>query len=155
LHSQQTDVYCAVATGQMILDFYRYYYNQNDIAIRMGTTSGGTGVYEQATGIRSLSKNCLEATIDTSAAWTEAKTQLDLNRPLKSGIPGHARACFGWKRQNIFVVGRIRPRRWLCILDPWPWNADLCEGGPVYWEDWDAISHTNFMYVNHRTTSCT
>jgi hypothetical protein len=155
LHSQQTDVYCAVATGQMILDFYRYYYNQNDIAISMGTTSGGTGVYEQATGIRSLSKNCLEASIDTTAAWSEAKTQIDLNRPLKSGIPGHARACFGWKRQNIFVVGRIRPRRWLYILDPWPWNADLCQGGAVYWEDWDAVNHTNFMYVNHRTTSCT
>ena len=26
LYAQQTNVYCAVATGQMILDFYRWYF---------------------------------------------------------------------------------------------------------------------------------
>lgn len=148
LHSQQTNVYCAVATGQMILDFYRYPYTQTEIATAMGTTAGGTSNDGQKKGYETLSKNCLVATIDTTADWAEAKAEIDANRPLKSGIPGHARACFGWKRQNIFIIGQ-KPKRWLYILDPWPWNADLCKGGAVVWEDWDAITHTNFIYVRH------
>lgn len=154
LHSQQTDVYCAVATGQMILDFYRYYYSQVEIATAMGTGSTGTGQSGQIAGYQGLSKQCLEATLDESASWSEAKAEIDANRPLKSGIPGHARACFGWKRQNIFLIGAT-PARWLFILDPWPWNSNICQGGAVYWEDWTAEDHTNFIYVRHRNTSCT
>jgi hypothetical protein len=153
LHAQQTDVYCAVATGQMILDYYRHSYSQADIAAAMGTGAGGTANEGQKTGYEKLSNKCLEATIDLTADWAEAKAEIDANRPLKSGISGHARACFGWKRQNITLVGRPA-KRWLFILDPWPWNADLCAGGAVVWEDWDAVNHTNFIYVRHRTTPC-
>ncbi|MBN1235657.1 MAG: hypothetical protein JW999_06355 [Methanotrichaceae archaeon] len=153
LHSQQTNVYCAVATGQMILDFYRYYYNQEQIAAAMGTGAGGTSNNGQVNGYKNLSNLCLNAVIDVTANWAEAKSEIDANRPLKSGIPGHARACFGWKRQNVFVIGR-QPGKWLYILDPWPWNADICKGGAIYWEDWYAINHTNFIYVRHRTTPC-
>lgn len=153
LHAQQTDVYCAVATGQMILDFYRYPFTQAEIATAMSTGAGGTTNAGQKAGYESLSKNCLLATIDTTADWAEAKAEIDANRPLKSGIAGHARACFGWKRQNISLIGQ-KPKRWLYILDPWPWNADLCKGGNIVWEDWDAINHTNFIYVRHRTTVC-
>jgi len=110
--------------------------------------AGGTGVEDQATGIESLTNNSFNATVDYSADWAEAKAEIDANRPLKSGIPGHARACAGWKRQNIFIIGQS-PRRWLRIYDPWPWNANICEGGAVVWEDWDAVTHTNFMYVRH------
>jgi hypothetical protein len=148
LHAQQTDVYCAVATGQMILDFYRYPYTQNEIATAMGTGTSGTTNAGQKKGYETLSKNGLTATIDTTADWTEAKAEIDANRPLKSGISGHARACFGWKRQNISLIGQ-KPKRWLYILDPWPWNANLCQGGAVVWEDWDAVTHTNFIYVRH------
>jgi hypothetical protein len=154
IHAQQTDVYCAVATGQMILDFYRHPYTQSEIAAAMGTTAGGTSNDGQKNGYETLSKKCLAATIDLTADWSEAKAEINANRPLKSGIPGHARACFGWKRQNIALVGQI-PKKWLYILDPWPWNVDLCKGGAVVWEDWDAISHTNFIYVRHRTSPCT
>jgi hypothetical protein len=51
-------------------------------------------------------------------------------------------------RQNIFLIGQ-QPRRWLRIYDPWPWNADICAGGQIVWEDWDAVNHTNFIYVRH------
>ena len=154
LHSQHTDYYCACATGQMILDFYRYYHSQDECATAMGTTSGsGTDQSGQIAGYQSLSKNCLEATLDTSADWSEAKSEIDAGRPLKSGIPGHARACFGWKRQNIILIGTT-PARWLYILDPWPWNTDICSGGAVYWENWDSVNHTNFIYVRHRATTC-
>jgi len=148
LYAQQTDVYCAVATGQMILDFHRWPYTQDQIATAMNTGASGTDPDDQATGVESLTNNSMNATVDYTADWTEAKAEIDANRPLKSGIPGHARACAGWKRQNIFLISQP-PRRWLQIYDPWPWNADICQGGGVVWEDWDAVTHTNFMYVRH------
>jgi hypothetical protein len=154
LYGQETNVYCAVATGQMILDFYRYYYSQDDIAAAMGTGADGTSNPGQVQGYETLSKNCLNATYDSTANWSEARAEINANRPLKSGIPGHARACAGWKRQNIFFFGRS-PKRWLRIYDPWPWNSDACQGGRLVWEDWDAINHTNFIYVRHRATPCT
>lgn len=154
LYAQKTNVYCAVATAQMILDFHRYYHTQDQIAAAMGTGAGGTSNSGQVEGYETLSKNCLDATYDTTANWSEAKAEIDANRPLKSGIPGHARACAGWKKQNIFIIGQ-KPKKWLYIYDPWPWNADLCKGGKIVWEDWDAVTHTNFIYVRHRATPCT
>lgn len=148
LYAQQTNVYCAVATGQMILDFYKYHFDQNAIATAMGTGTGGTSNTGQVNGYESLSNNGLDAIYDNTATWSEAKSEIDANRPLKSGIPGHARACAGWKRQNITLIGQP-PKRWLKIYDPWPWNADICKGGAVYWEDWDSVYHTNFIYVRH------
>lgn len=148
LYAQQTNVYCAVATGQMILDFYKYHFDQPAIAAAMGTGPGGTSNTGQVNGYESLSNNGLDATYDNTAAWSEAKAEIDANRPLKSGIPGHARACAGWKRQNITLIGQP-PKRWLKIYDPWPWNADICNGGAVYWEAWDSVTHTNFIYVRH------
>lgn len=148
LYGQQTNVYCAVATGQMILDFYRYYFTQDEIAKAMSTGASGTSNPNQVIGYETLSNGCLDATFDGSAQWSEARAEIDANRPLKSGIPGHARACAGWKRQNITFRGQ-RPRRWLRIFDPWPWNSDICKGGKILWEDWDAVTHTNFIYVRH------
>jgi hypothetical protein len=152
LYSQQTDVYCAVATAQMILDFYRWNYTQDQIAAAMSTDATGTTNPNQVAGYESLSRQCLDATFDGSADWAEAKAEIDANRPLKSGIPGHARACAGWQRQNLFLISK-EPRRWLRIYDPWPWNANICEGGAIVWEDWDTVDHTNFIYVRHRTTT--
>jgi hypothetical protein len=154
LYAQQTNVYCAVATGQMILDFHRWPYTQDEIATAMSTSATGTTNPDQVTGYQSLTRNTMTATYDTSADWAEAKAEIDANRPLKSGIPGHARACAGWKRQNLFLVTQ-QPRRWLQIYDPWPWNADSCQGGAVVWEDWETVTHTNFIYVRHRATACT
>ena len=139
LHGQQTSYYCAVATGQMILDFWRYYFDQkNDIAAAMGTTSGGTYNSGQVNGYESLTNNQLDATYDTSANWTEARNEINENRPVKSGTPGHARACVGWKMWG--------PERWLYIYDPSPPDPSG-DGGQIYWENWDAVTHTNFIYV--------
>lgn len=153
LYAQKNNYFCAVATGQMILDFYRWYYTQDQIATAMSTTTSGTTNPGQVAGYESLSNNCLDATYDSAADWLEAKTEIDANRPLKSGVPGHARACAGWMREN-FCVWPGPCRRWLKIYDPSPWNADICAGGSVYWEDWDTKTHTNFIYIRHRTTPC-
>ncbi len=150
LYAQQTNVYCAVATGQMILDFHRRPFSQNAIATAMGTTATGTSQAGQDAGYISLTNGCMNAFHDFSADWLEAKAEIDANRPLKSGIPGHARAVAGWKQQNFSLIGST-PKRWLQVYDPWPWNADICAGGAVYWEDWDAVNHTNWCFVRNRT----
>ncbi len=147
LYAQQTNVYCAVATGQMILDFYRWYFTQDQIATAMGTGPGGTDNPGQVAGYESLSGNNLDATYDGSAAWSEAKLEIDANRPLKSGIPGHARAAAGWMKTWSWPSFGYDLS--LKIYDPWPWNANICAGGAVVWEDWDAVTHTNFIYVRH------
>ena len=143
LYGQRTNVYCAVATGQMILDFHRYYFSQSDIAEAMGTGPGGTTNPGQVAGYETLTGHCLDATLDLSATLSEAKAEIDANRPLKSGSPGHARACAGY-RKDFFS-----PKYWLRIYDPWPWDPDPCKGGKIIWEDWDAVTHTNFIYVRH------
>jgi hypothetical protein len=152
LYAQETNVFCAVATGQMILDFYRWNYTQDEIAAAMGTGAGGTGNDGQVAGYHSLSRRCLDATFDTSAQWAEAKLEIDANRPLKSGIPGHARAVAGWMKTWSWASWNWELA--LKVYDPWPWNAQLCAGGAVVWEDWDAVTHTNFIYVRHRATDC-
>ncbi|HDG96715.1 MAG TPA: hypothetical protein ENG73_00875 [Desulfobacterales bacterium] len=153
LYAQKTNVYCAVATGQMLLDFYRYYHSQADIATAMGTGPHGTSISGMVNGLEQLSKKCLDATWDGTASWSEARTEIDANRPLASIIPGHARVCAGWKKQNICLwPGPCR--RWLKIYDPWPWNANICNGGSIYWEDWDLQTHWGFIYLRHRATPC-
>jgi hypothetical protein len=147
LYAQQTNVYCAVATGQMILDWHRWYYTQDQIAAAMNTGAGGTNNDDQVSGYESLTNFSFNATYDASAQWSEAKAEIDAGRPLKSGVPGHARACNGWRRGWSFGFGGFEYA--LHIYDPWPWNADICDGGAVYWEDWDAITHTNWIYVRH------
>jgi|GEM_PF-2795752 len=148
LYAQRTDVFCAVATAQMILDFYRYEFTQDAIAAEMKTGPSGTGNAEQRVGYETLSRSGLVATIDSTPTWAEAKAEIDANRPVKSGIEGHARVCTGWMRENATLSVRP-PRQWLQIHDPWPASPDPCTGGAVLWEDWDTVHHTNFIYVRH------
>jgi len=153
LHAQMTDHHCAVASGQMLFDFYRYYYDQNQIGTAMSIGPYGCSITGIMDGLKNLTYNCMNITLDSSPTWGEAAAEIDNNRPLMTLIPGHARTCFGWKASNIWIVTKPRPQ-WLYVLDPWPWNADICKGGAIYWEDWYAINHTYFIYLQHRTTLC-
>lgn len=143
LHAQEVSDYCAVATAQMILCYYRYYYTQDQIAPDLGYTAGNGCPSNQGPGYETLSNNHLDASFDSSPTWEKAKDQIDVLHPLKSGITGHARACAGYMSSKI---GLTRTKS-LYVYDPWPWNSDLKLGGSVYWEDWDAVSHTNYIYT--------
>jgi len=140
LHGQQKNDYCAVATCQMILCYYRYYYTQDQIAPALGYAPGGCPS-DQSPGYEKLSCNHIDATYDTSPTWTEARDQIDALHPLKSGISGHARACAGYSSNTLTGVNQ------LYIYDPWPWNVDYKVGGAVYWEDWSSIPHTNYVFT--------
>lgn len=146
LHAQQVNDYCAVATCQMILCYYRYFYAQDDIAPALGYSAGSGCPADQSPGYESLSNNHIDSSFDTSATWEKARDQINLLQPLKSGIPGHARACAGYSYLLELFSGISEKR--LYIYDPWPWNSDLKAGGAIYWEDWDSISHTNFVYTD-------
>lgn len=146
LHGQQVDDYCAVATCQMILCYYRYYYTQDQIAPALGYAPGGCPS-DQSPGYKSLSCNHLDSSFDTLATWEKARDQINLLRPLKSGIQGHARACAGYSYTRWLFGGGIADKK-LYIYDPWPWNADYAVGGAVTWEDWSAVTHTNYVYAN-------
>ena len=146
LKGQQVNDYCAVATCQMILCYYRYYYSQNDIAPALGYNAGGGCPPDQSPGYESLTCNHLDSSFDASATWEKARDQINLLRPMKSGIPGHARAVAGYS-YTWWKFSGIQDKK-LYIYDPWPWNADYALGGAVVWEDWDAVTHTNYVYAN-------
>lgn len=152
LHGQQVADYCAVATCQMILDYYRYYYSQNDIAPALGYGPGGCPS-DQSGGYETLSSQHLDAEYDASPTFEKARDEINALHPLKSGVPHHARAVAGYS----YVVWIWRPlslsitNKQLLVYDPSPWNGDYKIGGSLYWEDWDSITHTNFIYARIRT----
>ncbi len=147
LHAQQVNDYCSVATCQMILCYYRYYYAQNQIAPSLGYSAGSGCPADVSAGYEALSNNHLKATFDNSATWNEARDQINLLQPMKSGVPGHARAIAGYSSNLYSILGGSTADKKLYVYDPWPWNADLKAGGDIYWEDWDSITHTNFVYT--------
>lgn len=155
LHAQQKWDYCAVASCQMILDFYRYFHSQDDIAPSLGYHTGGCAA-DQSGGYENLSYSHLESTYDTSPTWEKAKNEIDDIRPLKSGVPGHARAIAGysysrWMWNSQMISFGVTDKK-LLVYDPSPWNSDYKAGGSIYWEDWDSITHTNFIYSQIKTS---
>ena len=144
LHAQEVDDYCAVATCQMILCYYRYYFSQDDIAPSLNYTAGSGCPADQSAGYESLTNNNLDATFDNSPTWEKVKDQIDDLKPMKSGVPGHARAVAGYQRSRFGGA----ESKMLYVYDPWPWDADLTQGGEVTWENWDSITHTNLIYTD-------
>ena len=135
LRGQQTKVYCAVATAQMILEhLLRKELTQKEIALAMKTGQQGTTNSNQIRGYGKLTGGESEAIKDFTASFDEARGEIAANRPLKSGVPGHARAVAG-----VRIEGDTK---WLYVYDPWPAGE-----GDIYYEDWNAIRHTNYIYV--------
>ncbi len=138
LRGQETPVYCAVATAQMILEYHGVREPQSRIATEMSTGSGGTTNPNQVIGYNQLLSSHL-ATFDGTASFAEARNEIVNARPCKSGIPGHARALGGFRVRDDDI--------WVYIYDPWPVNQ-----GRAYWENWTASNHyTNYIYVRRRT----
>jgi hypothetical protein len=156
LHGQQHCVWCACASGQMILQHHRYCYEQIDIATAMGTAwspdscGGGTSYNGIVNGMESLSRNYLDA-VRLSPTWSWTKSEIDQDQPLVSCIPGHARACSGYRRFNWLPWLPWPIHRHLYIYDPWPPDANntYCDphGGAEYWEDWDVTTYWDFVHI--------
>ena len=81
-------------SDKMILDYYRYFYSQDDIALEPGYSAGVCSA-DQSGGYEDLAHDHLESTYDTSPIWD--KSEIDAVRPLKSGVPFYARAIAGYE----------------------------------------------------------
>jgi len=129
-HAQLLPWYCAPATGQMISDYYGYSHSQWHVADCMGTTITGTTMQGQLDYYQD-DINKTNSYDDYNPIWSEAVDEINADRPLMSGIDGHARCCRGWKDTG---------GNHLYINDPWPMLI-----GKIYWEGWDAVLHTDYI----------
>lgn len=143
MHGQQTGVWCTVATGQMVLDFWRYHFTQAQIAAAMGTGSGGTSWGGEEAGLESLTGNHFDASSDYSPTFAKAKAEIDANRPFDYSYSYHSMACAGYSEQTIAIQGST-PSQQVYLYDPWPVST-----GTIRWETWGAGQATvaGFVYL--------
>lgn len=143
IHGQENGVWCVVATGQMLLDFWRFHETQTDIAAAMNTGPGGTGYADEVNGYHAIACSHFTATHDTSPTLAEARAEIDANRPFDYSYSYHAMACAGYRRL-IFQRFLADPQYSLLIYDPSPVNI-----GTIRWETWGAgISAVDgFVYL--------
>jgi hypothetical protein len=151
-YAQITDYFCVDASAQMLMEHYGWNYSQNQIAAAMGTTAaaGGTDQNGLETGFASLTHNQFDLTFDWGASraqqFDDAVSEVSANRPLFTQVPHHYRVCMGYGQ---IALDRTPLDQWLYIYDPWPWNPDLCQAGPPYWESWSSSPVMWFGIVHH------
>jgi hypothetical protein len=131
LRGQQTSVWCVAASTEMLLNFYRYSYDQIRIAqeLELGTPSNPNGLPYAHVGLvvtvmESLTRNALDVTMHTNPGWDIFRTEITANRPLISFVPGHSRTVAGYTESLIKPLNEI-PFRGLLVYDPWPPNAGV------------------------------
>lgn len=126
LRGQQTNVWCVAASVEMVLNFYRYTYDQVRLAqeLGLGTLTSPNGlpysrVGDVVTVMERLTSNALDVTMHVNPGWDVFRDQIRANRPLVSFVPGHSRSVAGYTRTLIALVNQI-PFRGLLVYDPWP-----------------------------------
>ena len=141
LRGQITNVWCVAASVQMILDFYRYNYDQVRIAdeLGLGTVANPNGLpYSRDNDVvvvlEQLTSNALDANMNTTPNWTEFRNEVRANRPLISFVPGHSRCVAGYTSTSIFGWYTFRG---LLVYDPWPPSTGVI----TQWENFDATTY--------------
>jgi len=126
LRGQHTNVWCVAASVEMVLNFYRYTYDQVRLAqeLGLGTLANPNGlpysrVGDVVTVMERLTSNALDVTMHVSPGWDVFRDEIRANRPLVSFIPGHSRSVAGYTRTLIALLNQI-PFRGLLVYDPWP-----------------------------------
>jgi hypothetical protein len=126
LRGQQTSVWCVAASVEMLLNFYRYQYDQPRLAQEMdlGTCSNPNSLpygeeHKVVNTIEKLSSQTLDATAIPNPAWATFQTEIQANRPLISFIPGHSRTVAGYTRFLFAPFGQTAFKG-LLVYDPAP-----------------------------------
>ncbi len=122
LYSQTTQVFCAVATAEMMLSFVGIPKTQDEIAAAMGTGATGTTNPDFITGFTGLTSHKFTAQFSNSPSFTDFVQIVEQTLPAKSGIPGHARLLRGW-REYLFLDSSgsvLDKEQFLIINDPYP-----------------------------------
>lgn len=129
LRGQQTNVWCVAASTEMLLNFYRYTYDQIRLAqeLGLGTLATPNGLPYSRDGdvvtvIENLTSNALDATMITIPGFDTFRNEIRANRPLISFIPGHSRTVAGYTRSLWSITTGFRG---LLVYDPWPPNAGV------------------------------
>src|SRR4051794_11621795 len=141
LQGQETNVWCVAASVQMVLDFYRYNYDQTRIAadLGLGTLANPNGLPYTSDGLvvtvlEALTSNALDANMNTTPSWSEFRSEVRANRPLISFIPGHSRTVAGYTATTIFSWSTFRG---LLVYDPWPPTTGVI----TQWENFDTSTY--------------
>lgn len=153
LRGQQTNVWCVAASCEMLLNFYRYQYDQVRLAkeLGLGTCSVPNGLpYAQVakvvTVIEKLTSNALDATMIVNPGWVAFRDEIKANRPLISFVPGHSRTVAGYTETLITLPGKV-PFKGLLVYDPWP--ATDCahpeDGGVI--TRWENFATQTYQYA--------
>lgn len=142
LRPQQTSVWCVAASVEMLLDFYRYDYEQTRIAeqLGLGTISNPTGLpysrdHDVVTALESLTGGALEAQMVEPVAFGLFIQQIEAARPVISFIPGHSRTVAGFM-ETFSELPALRFQG-LLVYDPWPPGAGVI----TRWENFNAMTY--------------
>jgi peptidase C39-like protein len=153
LRGQQTNVWCVGASVEMLLNFYRYQYDQIRLAdeLGLGTCDDPNGLpYSQVakvvTVIEDLTSNALNATMHTNPGWTVFRDEIRANRPLISFVPGHSRTVIGYTQSMLHLPGKL-PFKGLLVYDPWPPTdcATPDAGGVI--TKWENFATHNYQFA--------
>lgn len=153
LRGQQTGVWCVAASVEMLLNFYRYQYDQVRLAdeLDLGTCASPNGLpYSQVarvvTVIENLTANALDATMHTDPGWAIFRDEIRANRPLISFVPGHSRTVVGYTQSLLHLPDKL-PFRGLLVYDPWPpTDCDHPDAGGVITR-WENFATQTYQYA--------
>jgi hypothetical protein len=144
VQGQATSLWCVAASVEMLLDFYRYEYDQDRLAAALGLGThakpsdlpvGQEG--RIVTAIQALTTNALDVTMKTDPTWEDFRDEIVANRPVISLVPGHARTIAGYTDTGP-VSAQLGPFRGLLVYDPWPPN----QGVVTRWENVEVQIYT-------------
>lgn len=120
---QETPVYCAVASAQMMLAYLGIHLPQSEIAVALKTGPTGTTRSNLAYGIEKLAPNLLTSHSDSTVTFDEVYKILSRSLPVKSGIPYHARLINGVRIYEFIEAktGKVAFRdQYYLVNDPYP-----------------------------------
>ena len=131
LRGQQTNVWCVGASAEMLLNFYRYTYDQVRLAqeLGLGTLNNPSGLPYANVGLvvtvlEQLTSNALDVTMHVNPTFNVFRDQIRENRPLISFVPAHSRTVAGYTRNLMSIVNQL-PYSGLLVYDPWPPNVGV------------------------------
>lgn len=150
LRGQITNVWCVAASVQMVLNFYRYNYEQTRLAteLGLGTLTAPNGlpysrVADVVTVLEDITGNALNANMNNNPSWSEFVSEIRANRPMISFVPGHSRTVAGFTTGRSVFGTRFRG---LLVYDPWPPSPSnpvtpMTGGVITRWENFDTITY--------------
>lgn len=153
LRGQQTGVWCVAASVEMILNFYRWRYDQPRIAteLNLGTCDLPNGLpygdeIKVVQALEKLSAKSLDADMTATPTWALFRDEIREHRPLISFVPGHSRTVAGYTESLLVLLGEL-PYRGLLVFDPWPpTDCDHPEAGGVI-TSWENFRTTTYRHA--------